>query len=500
VYKINSADKDCIVVLYHIRYQEKTNEWETIHSTHLPYYVSNGVTNRLRANLLFPMLCFSLKVPLDDLPNGIYTGTLPQFGIVKYKLVETMDMDKLNLHLFGNSSVNKTDGITSVLPRIANVLDLIISTSSTMFFQYNDGYHIFDLFRFFPLDIDSKEHYNISVVIRGEHRIAFRNVFAFELENKFRGCVLKQLYEWNKVLTEGEHPILSRSLTKLPMSSISYLEFNQTITNLCKNKEIHQTFASEYRLISELLHQSLLSDKRDVQDKLFLLPKNRMDIEHGTELDYMTRHGTCESLRHRIESLDISFDTLESLYKEIIRLEFIHDKQVYPKKEIDDIRLLFLLKFREYMDSLSLDALHHMIRITFDLVLKIRTDMQDFYSPFIGKLIPELKERIDHQERLEKTRLEKERMEQERMEQERIKHERMELERMEQERIKHERMELERMEQEHIHEYHSQLEFDRQQRVEMNQFQQDKFFDRNHRAYLRSRKLRIKKKKSKHGK
>jgi hypothetical protein len=479
VYKKNKTDKDCIVVLYHIQYQEKTKEWETIHSTHIPYYVSNGVTNRLRANLLFPMLCFSLKIPLDDLPDGMYTGTLPQFGIVKYKLVETMDINKINHHLFSDSNVNRTDGITSVLPRIANMLDLIISCSSTMFFQYNDAFHIFDLFRFVPLDIDSKEHYNISVVIRGEHRILFRNVLAFQLENKQRGQLLKQLYVWNKMLTEGEQPIVMRSLTKLPVMSMSYAEFNQTITNLCKNKEIHQTFASEYRLISEMLHQAFLLDKRDLQESLFLLPQNRIDIEPGSELEYMTRHGTCESLRHRIESLDISFDTLDSIYKEIIRLEFIYDKPVYPKKEIDDIRLVFMSKCREYMDSLSRDALNHMIRMTFDFVLKIRTDMQDFYSPFIGNLIIELKERIDHQERLEKARLEKEHMEEERLKKER----------MEQQRI-----EQERFEKEYIEQVHMEHEFDKQQRIEMFQLHQDEFFDKYHRADLRSKKLRMKKK------
>ena len=62
VYKKKDTDKDCIVILYHIHYKVKTKEWETIHSTHIPYYVSNGITNRLRANLLFPMLSFSLHL------------------------------------------------------------------------------------------------------------------------------------------------------------------------------------------------------------------------------------------------------------------------------------------------------------------------------------------------------------------------------------------------------------------------------------------------------
>ena len=135
-YKTMISDMDYIVVLYNIQYQEKAT-FKIIHSTVIPYYVSNGLTNRLRANLLFPMLCFSLKLPLDELPNGIYSGTLPQYGIVKYKLVENMDILKINKDLFGDIRVDVTYGITSVLPRIANVLDLIISTSSTMFFQYH---------------------------------------------------------------------------------------------------------------------------------------------------------------------------------------------------------------------------------------------------------------------------------------------------------------------------------------------------------------------------
>lgn len=461
-YKTMNSDTDCIVVLYHIQYQEKTTEWETIYSTHIPYYVSNGLTNRLRANLLFPMLCFSLKLPLDELPDGIYTDTLPQYGIVKYKLVENMDILKINKDLFGDTPVDVTYGITSVLPRIANVLDLIISCSSTMFFKYQDDYTPFDLFRFVPLDIDSKEHYNILEFIRGEHRAFFRNKLAFQLENNQRGIVLKQLYVWNKVLTE-ENPIVIRTLKKLPLVPISFSEFNRVITNICKNQHIHQDYAYNYRIISELLHQSCLN--RGILSDV-LLSHNMIDIKPGKELSFMTRFGTCESLRDHIESLEISFDTLDSIYKEIIRLEFKDDKPVFPKKEIDDIRSLFMLKFMEFMDTLSLTDLNHMKLITVSLCIHIKKEMPDFYSPFLNSILLELQERIQNE------------------------HERMEQERMEQERMEHELKK-------YLDEYQLAQEFVKQERIETDQFKQDRFFDKQHRAELRSRKFRIKKEKSK---
>lgn len=463
-YKTMKSDMDCIVVLYHIQYQEKTTEWETIYSTHIPYYVSNGLTNRLRANLLFPMLCFSLKLPLDELPDGIYTGTLPQYGIVKYKLVENMDILKINKDLFGDTHVDVTYGITSVLPRIANVLDLIISTSSTMFFQYQDDYTPFDLFRFVPLDLDSKEHYNILEFIRGEHRTFFRNRLAFQSENKQRGIVLKQLYLWNKVLTE-ENPIVIRTLKKLPMIPISFSEFNRVITNICKNQHIHQDYAYNYRIISELLHESCLN--QGILSNV-LLPHNVIDIKPGKELSFMTRFGTCNSLREHIDSLEISFDTLDSIYKEIIRLEFKDDKPVFPKKEMDDIRLLFMLKFMEFMSTLSLSSLQYMKQSTESINVKIQKEMPDFYSPFLNSILLELHERLEH---------------------ERLKHERLKHERLEHERLEHERMEHELK---YLDEYKLS-----QERIETDQFNQDRFFDKQHRAELRSRKFRIKKEKRK---
>jgi hypothetical protein len=459
VYKTMISDMDYIVVLYNIQYQEKAT-FKIIHSTVIPYYVSNGLTNRLRANLLFPMLCFSLKLPLDERPNGIYTDTLPHYGIVKYKLVENMDMLKINKDLFGDTPVDVTFGVTSVLPRIANVLDLIISTSSTMFFQYHDDYTPFDLFRFVPLDFDSKEHYNILEFIRGEHRTFFRNKLAFQSENRHRGIVLKQLYLWNKVLTE-ENPIVIRTLKKLPMVPISFSEFNRVITNICKNQHIHQDYAYNYRIISELLHQSCLN--RGILSDV-LLPHNVMDIKPGKELSFMTRFGTCESLRDHIDSLDISFDTLDSIYKEIIRLEFKDDNPVFPKKEIDEIRALFMSKFMEFMDTLSLSSLQYMKQSTESINVKIKKEMPDFYSPFLNSILIELHERIEH-------------------EHERIEHEH--------ERIEHEELKK------YLDEYKLAQEFIEQERIETDQFKQDTFFDKHHRAELRSRKFRIKKEKRK---
>jgi hypothetical protein len=473
VYKTMISDMDCIVVLYKIQYQEKTT-FKIIHSTVIPYYVSNGLTNRLRANLLFPMLCFSLKLPLDELPDGIYTDTLPQYGIVKYKLVENMDILKINKDLFGDTTVDVTYGITSVLPRIANILDLILSTSSTMFFQYQDDYTPFDLFRFVPLDFDSKEHYNILEFIRGEHRTLFRNKIAFQSENRHRGIVLKQLYLWNKVLTE-ENPIVIRTLKKLPMVPISFLEFNRVITNICKNQHIHQDYAYNYRIISELLHQSCLN--RGILLDV-LLQHNVIDIKHGKELSFLTQFGTCESLRDHIDSLEISFDTFDSIYKEIIRLEFKDDKPVFPKKEIDDIRALFMLKFMEFMDTLSLSSLEYMKQSTESINIKIQKEMPDFYSPFLNNILIELQERIEHEHK-------------------RIEHEHKRIEH-EHKRIEHEHKRIEQEElKKYLDEYKLAQEFIEQERIETDHFKQDTFFDKHHRAELRSRKFRIKKEKRK---
>ena len=46
------------VIMYKLMYIDNQNPSSNIEST-IPYYISNGVTNKLRANMLYPFMCYS---------------------------------------------------------------------------------------------------------------------------------------------------------------------------------------------------------------------------------------------------------------------------------------------------------------------------------------------------------------------------------------------------------------------------------------------------------
>ena len=134
---------DRIIVLYKFTYYDYLSR-EYIEST-IPYYLSDGQTNNFRANMLFPFICINDP---DNLKSGCAVNDIEPRGLVyKYHAIQNLNLnivrDWINSEIikeFGkdkgsnfiniileesskSKGVSHRIGVSSVLPRIENLLD-----------------------------------------------------------------------------------------------------------------------------------------------------------------------------------------------------------------------------------------------------------------------------------------------------------------------------------------------------------------------------------------
>ena len=131
------------VIMYHLEYTNITGE--TI-IAEIPYYISNGHTNQLKAFLLFPFMCFSPGVECPTIPGSTTKGVLLKYQVCNNMNLEILEevldnnfIERYNedqtlsnhkLQLIKEETKGGSIGITSILPRMTNVLDYIIALCS----------------------------------------------------------------------------------------------------------------------------------------------------------------------------------------------------------------------------------------------------------------------------------------------------------------------------------------------------------------------------------
>lgn len=143
------------VILYEILFRKVASEGvEGVElKTTIPYYVSNGITNKLRANLLYPFMCYSNMSDADVCPFNVNVEGNPFSPVlIKYNVVESIDINVVERKLLENFESLKTDNadfeasfvgqltniikeqsyrndLVSVLKRLTNLVDFIICIS-----------------------------------------------------------------------------------------------------------------------------------------------------------------------------------------------------------------------------------------------------------------------------------------------------------------------------------------------------------------------------------
>ena len=123
----------------------------------IPYYLSDGSTNDLRANLIFPFVCFNERNPnILSCPYNIKFG---EGTLYKYSVGKNLDLSKI-IHQSHTESV----GINSVISRIENLLDFIICLVFSNKLDNNLIIHDLISFRPFKISARNRWNYNFNVI------------------------------------------------------------------------------------------------------------------------------------------------------------------------------------------------------------------------------------------------------------------------------------------------------------------------------------------------
>ena len=249
--------KPYLVFIYQITMSRRDNSDVTCI---VPYYISDGHTNQLRANLLFPFACF------NDLETGVFCPFkgAGAFGML-YKHTPAINLE-LNLnHPEGypiEQDQEQTIGLSSVLRRIENLLDFIICIGSSDFIREN--IEETDLYTFRPvIGHSSLDKYNMNMIeILSEHstyKVYRKNIIEYlaQYRNALAetGIELQPCYVIINKIDMKEFNIKYRVCGKEPLDS--QLDFKKYVQI---SKEFFRSFKIR-NLIQPTIFKNILSSE-----------------------------------------------------------------------------------------------------------------------------------------------------------------------------------------------------------------------------------------------
>ena len=296
-YKISDHDVK-YVVMYNLKFIINDKEIKA----NIPYYISNGATNKLRANMLYPFMCYSSINEASNCPYNVNrrsSGNPYTSVLLKYNSPGNINIDKLEeelLHTFLGIYSNLNDekeqisskirnkhqqgnDLISVLQRITNLLDFIICISNEVFkdFNYLTEQNNIDNGKYRPLSIDQKaKHDYTDLSVFGQETIY--NITQHKTDNSsspfnnhFRLVILTILNKYYKLFVDNTIIHLEPVVLQ---SEILTVEMFNKIVNIC-DKETAKSNMQNYKIISNRII-TVITDKIDSdhtiseQDKMIL--------------------------------------------------------------------------------------------------------------------------------------------------------------------------------------------------------------------------------------
>ena len=259
-----------IIIKYHLQ----VNELESI----IPYYVSNGHTNELRANMLFPFMNFNQREKLDPSCPSSFADILTGNGLIKYNFIKNMNhfdnkiLDKCNFTPFEITQLSP-QGIKTIFKRIRNILDFIIGCFTPMILNYDEKL----IQCYFPQN--KPNEYNPDIC---NSQIKHYN----DITNTYRQYLLAELRDLSNTLLAQR--FLKTNIKIMSVEDMTVDSFNQSL-NICHVD--YNSNVSNYRKISDLLASLIkpyLSDYIEDKDASLL---------DGNELTTQIKiwNGTCRS-------------------------------------------------------------------------------------------------------------------------------------------------------------------------------------------------------------
>jgi len=232
-----------------------------IQTCSIPYYQSDGHTNRLRANMLYPFMCFKLAGCASS-PQGCTDEVLGNGGLMKYNIgtnINTMRIkeyvDGATLHKMRNTDpegVRKLHvdsnggrvGLPSVLPRLTNLLDYLIAITAQPILKFSE----IKLECFRPI-IDDK--FNMEMC---DTRPLGPENARYNTEDIYRSYILLSLNDQINMLMR--YGFISLETVSLESTQVTMTQFNDEIgiaTRFAENAEN----VKKYGMISNELHKNI---------------------------------------------------------------------------------------------------------------------------------------------------------------------------------------------------------------------------------------------------
>jgi hypothetical protein len=349
-------DRDNKVIMYELIHEFKGS----IKKATIPYYVSNGPTNRLNADMLFPFMCFTDRKNIEPLcPHSLFrpgeTSNLADFGLLKYSATKNMDTEaivtsvnlnylqkysQVGLDVLDSLSNKDTRGITSIFVRIQNVLDFIISCSSQKLVDYKTDYTEEQLNAFIP---------------DGPSPIYQR---ALPYEKAYRRCVLDKLHDMIQALQRTH--LVTFTPKMMTIEKKTYDEFNSLI-HICQNQKPNQRAQSNlhtYKIISNELYQLVYAFNSSTGMFPYLLPIDRVIQLKDNELNEMMDrwYASCGSKSINAVVVGLRRNPANTIFNQIQlygQQVLVTDYKKYTPLEKQIVNDLFFEKINEFLSDTS---------------------------------------------------------------------------------------------------------------------------------------------------
>jgi hypothetical protein len=303
------------VVMYKLKLVNKDISVPII-ECNIPYYISNGLTNKLRANMLYPFMCYSNKIQSHICPHNFMERIvrMPEKSLLlKYNNFVNLNLNELEqklLHIFFemfpdledeqkdlntkivNEENHSNNDLISVMYRIQNILDFIICISSHVIqnFNYNQDKNEIDLGKYRPFSQEQLTHnldYTDMTIFGQETIYVADGVFedsSSPFNNHFRSVILTILNKYYKSFINNH--IIDIELLSLSKENINVNQFNR-IVYICDKKHSKINIKNYYiisNFIVDIINKKIDLDLSISEDDRILL-KSILIIIPNTNID-----------------------------------------------------------------------------------------------------------------------------------------------------------------------------------------------------------------------
>jgi hypothetical protein len=360
------------VVIYEIKHQNTT--------TKIPYYMSNGESNGLRANMLFPFICFNLND--IDHPECPVSTTHKTTGLIyKYMVCENMNLNKLHNQIVSELQPSEyTDtrnhnillslaqlnnvSLYSVLDgRLNNLLDFLISICSKKILDIVEPVREELFVPIYDKQIPKINHFlmdSVGLIKEGETPGVNDYILTNSIHQPYRVALIKML---NQILMKLKEKIKIEFVEKKfsELEKKRYVDFNEKHQVCSKhdniydiNKDFILNFSS-YKELSKKLYELLDIRKRDSYGTI-IETYDTNDIVY-----YLRKNSECyKNVREILGLWDLDCSNINRLDDEIKNnknIIYINLVSLPKMDEIDQLIDKLIYLFEIYFNENNLSAL-----------------------------------------------------------------------------------------------------------------------------------------------